>query len=250
MSGHSKWHNIRLKKGKMDAQRGAMFTKLAREIIVAAKNGGGNPDANLRLRLAIQKARENSMPADKIKNAIAKGTGEIEGGNIEELTYEAFGTAGVALILETATDNRNRTVADIRNIVTKHGGRLGENGSVAWMFNAPQGLIIVSKDAVDEDTLISVALDSGAEDVQTGDEVYEVYTSPGDLGLVVEALTAKKIPMLSSEVTRQPNNTVKLNETEAKTVLKMMDLLEDHDDIQQVHANYDISDEILESLSR
>jgi YebC/PmpR family DNA-binding regulatory protein len=227
-----------------------MFTKLAREIIVAAKNGGGNPDTNLRLRLAIQKARDNSMPADKIKNAIAKGTGEIEGGNIEELTYEAFGTAGVALILETATDNRNRTVADVRNIVTKHGGRLGENGSVAWMFNDPQGLIIVSKDAIDEDTLISVALDAGAEDVQTGDEVYEVYTSPGDLGLVVEALTAKKIPMLSSEVTRQPNNTVKLNETEAKTVLKMMDLLEDHDDIQQVHANYDISDEILESLSR
>jgi YebC/PmpR family DNA-binding regulatory protein len=247
VSGHSKWHNIRLKKGKMDAVRGAKFTKLAREIIVAAKSGGGNPDANLRLRLAVQKARENSMPADKIKNAIQRGTGEIEGGNIEELTYEAYGPGGVALILQCATDNKNRTVADIRSILNKAGGRLAENGSVAWMFNPPQGLITVSKDTVDEEKLLEAALEAGAEDVKTEEDVYEIYTAWGDLGSVMDGLAAKSIPVLSHEVTMVTNNPVAVSGAEVGKLLKLMDALEDHDDVQQVFANFDISDAELEA---
>ena len=249
MSGHSKWHNIRLKKGKTDAERGAKFTKLAREIIVAAKAGGGNPDSNLRLRLAIQKARENSMPADKIKNAVQRGTGDVEGANFDEITYEGYGPAGVAVLVECATDNRNRTVADLRNIFNKSGGRLGENGSVAWMFDAPKGLISVSRDVTDEDTLISVALDAGAEDVKT-DEDYEVYTAPGDLGKVVAALEGAGIKTLSSDVIISANNTVKVEGKEAQQTLRLLEMLEDHDDVQNVHANFDISDEALEALSR
>jgi YebC/PmpR family DNA-binding regulatory protein len=250
MSGHSKWHNIRLRKGKQDAERGAKFTKLAREIIVAAKAGGGNPDANLRLRLAIQKARENSMPQDKIKNAIQRGTGEIEGASFEETTYEGYGPAGVAILVECATDNRNRTVADLRNIFNKNGGRLGENGSVAWMFDPPKGLIAVSDTVTDEDSLISVALEAGAEDVKKVDEGFEVYTAPGDLGRVVEALEAAGIKTLSSEITMQPNNVVRVEGKEAQQTLRLMDLLEDHDDVQNVHANFDIPDEVLESAAR
>ncbi len=250
MSGHSKWHNIRLKKGKMDAQRGAAFTKLAREIIVAAKNGGGNPDNNVRLRLAIQKCRENSMPADKIKNAIQRGTGELEGGNFDELVYEGYGPAGVAVMVNCATDNRNRTVADIRNIFNKNGGRLGESGSVAWMFNAPQGLILVAKESVDEDTLISAALDAGAEDVKTADDVYEIYTDRNELARVVEGLTAANIKTLSSEVTMVPNNIVKVEGKDALLTIKLIDLLEENDDVQSVHANFDISDEVLEAISK
>lgn len=250
MSGHSKWHNIRLRKGKMDAERGAKFTKLAREIIVAAKQGGGNPESNLRLRLAIQKARENSMPQDRIKNAIQRGTGEIEGANYEEITYEGFGPGGVALLIECATDNRNRTVADIRNILSKHGGRLGENGSVSWMFRPPQGLITVSKDVTDEDTLIMVALEAGAEDVQATDDAFEVYTAPGDLSRVVEALEAAGIKTASSQVTMVPTTTVKLEGKDAQQMLRMLEMLEDHDDIQNVYANFDIPDEVLEAAAR
>jgi len=250
MSGHSKWHNIRLRKGKQDAERGAKFTKLAREIIVASKAGGGNPDANLRLRLAIQKARENSMPADKIKNAIQRGTGEIEGANFEEITYEGYGPAGVAILVECATDNRNRTVADLRNIFNKNGGRLGENGSVAWMFDAPKGLITVSDTVTDEDSLITVALDAGAEDVATVDEGFEVTTAPGDLAKVMESLESAGIKTVSSDVVMHPNNVVKVEGKEAQQTLRLMDLLEDHDDVQNVHANFDIPDEVLESAAR
>ncbi len=250
MSGHSKWHNIRLRKGKQDAERGAKFTKLAREIIVASKAGGGNPDANLRLRLAIQKARDNSMPQDKIKNAVQRGTGEIEGAVFEEITYEGYGPAGVAILVECATDNRNRTVADLRNIFNKNGGRLGENGSVAWMFDAPRGLITVSSTVTDEDSLIGAALDAGAEDVKTVEDGFEIYTSPGDLGRVVEALGNAGIKTLSDEVIMQPNNTVRVEGKEAQQTLRLMDLLEDHDDVQNVHANFDIPDDVLESAAR
>ncbi len=251
MSGHSKWHNIRLRKGKMDAERGAKFTKLAREIIVAAKQGGGNPDANLRLRLAVQKARENSMPQDKIKNAIQRGTGEIEGVNYEEITYEGYGPAGVALLVECATDNRNRTVADIRNIFNKNGGRLGESGSVAYLFGPPAGVITVSKDVTDEDGLIAVALDAGAEDVKSDEaDTFEVYTSPGDLGRVVEALEGAGIKTLGSEITRIPQNSVRVEGKEAQQVLRLLEMLEEHDDVQKVHANFDIPDEVLESAAR
>jgi YebC/PmpR family DNA-binding regulatory protein len=249
VSGHSKWHNIRLKKGKMDAERGAKFTKLAREIIVAAKSGA-NPDSNLRLRLAIQKAKENSMPADKIKNAVQRGTGEIEGANYEELVYEGYGPAGVAVLVECATDNRNRTVADVRSIFNKNGGRLGESGSVAWMFNAPQGLIVVSKDVTDEDSLIAAALDAGAEDVKDAGEVFEVYTERNGMAPVVEALEKAGIKPLSSEVTMVPNNVVKLDGKDAQQLVKLLDQLEDHDDVQNVHANFDIPDEVLESAAR
>lgn len=250
MSGHSKWHNIRLRKGKQDAERGAKFTKLAREIIVAARQGGGNPDANLRLRLAIQKARENSMPQDKIKNAVQRGTGEIEGANYEEIAYEGYGPAGVAILVECATDNRNRTVADLRNIFSKNGGRLGESGSVAWKFNAPQGLIIVSNTVTDEDTLIAVALDAGAEDVKATEDGFEVFTSPGDIAKVVAALEMAGIKTLSSETIRIPNDTAKVEGKEAQQTLKLIDMLEEHDDVQYVHANFDIPDEVLESATR
>lgn len=232
----------------MDAERGAKFTKLAREIIVAAKGGGGNPDANLRLRLAIQKARENSMPADKIKNAIQRGTGEIEGASFEEITWEGYAPGGVAVLVECATDNRNRTVADIRNIFNKNGGRLAESGSVAYLFNPPVGLIAVSGVDTDEDSLIAAALDAGAEDVQAADDVFEVTTQPGDLGRVVEALEAAGIKPLSSEITMTPTTTARVEGREAQQVIRLMDALEEHDDVQQVHANFDIPDELLSSL--
>lgn len=248
MSGHSKWHNIRLRKGKQDAERGALFTKLAREIILASRSGGGNPDLNARLRLAMQKARENSMPHDRIKNAIQKGTGEIEGGNIEELTYEGYGPGGAAIIVQCATDNRNRTVADVRSIFNKAGGNLGENGSVAWMFEGPLGVVTVPLTATDEDTLIGIALDAGAEDVKTGEDAYEVMTSSGDLGRVSEAITAAGIEVSSAEVTLIPKTTVKLEGKEAQQILRLVGLLEDHDDIQQVHSNFDIPDEVLETI--
>jgi YebC/PmpR family DNA-binding regulatory protein len=234
----------------MDAERGAKFTKLAREIIVAAKSGGANPDSNLRLRLAIQKARENSMPADKIKNAVQRGTGEIEGANFEELVYEGYGPAGVAILVQCATDNKNRTVADLRSIFNKNGGRLAESGSVAYLFNAPQGLIVVSKDAVDEDTLIDAALEAGAEDVKTGEEAYEVYTERNALTQVSEALQGAGIKALSSEVTMVPMTTVQVEGKEAQQTIRLLDMLEDHDDVQSVHANFDIPDEVLETAAR
>lgn len=249
MSGHSKWHNIRLRKGKQDAERGARFTKLAREIIVAAKAGGGNPDANLRLRLAIQKARENSMPQDKIKNAIQRGTGEIEGAVYEELQYEGYGPGGAAVLVQCATDNRNRTVADIRNLFTKAGGNLGESGSVAWMFGAPQGCITIDRAATDEDTLIAAALDAGAEDVRTEGDTFEVYTEPGDLARVAEALEKAGIKPLSSEITMLPKNTVQLTGKEAQQMLRLLDMLEEHDDVQRVYSNFDISDEVMEAVA-
>jgi len=250
VSGHSKWHNIRLKKGKMDAERGAKFTKLAREIIVAAKAGGANPDANLRLKLAIQKARDNSMPQDKIKNAVQRGTGEVEGAAYEEIAYEGYGPGGVAILVDCATDNRNRTVADIRNIFSKNGGRLGESGSVSYLFNPPVAIVTVSSTVTDEDSLIAVALDAGADDVRTEEDVFEVYASPGDLGRVVEALESAGIKTLSSEITMTPASTTRVEGKEAQQVLRLMDLLEEHDDVQNVHANFDIPDEVLEIAAR
>ena len=247
MSGHSKWHNIRLRKGKQDAERGARFTKLAREIIVAAKTGGGNPEANLRLRLAIQKAREASMPQDKIRNAIQRGTGEIEGAAIEELTYEAYGPGGVALMILCATDNRNRTVADVRSILNRNGGRLAESGAVSYLFGPPVGLISIQRDGTDEDTVLAAALDAGAEDVKSNEDGFEVYTSPSDLQPVTEALKAAGLNVIASDVTRIPITTVHVTGKEAQQVLKLVDTLEDHDDVQQVYANFDIPDAEMEA---
>lgn len=250
MSGHSKWHNIRLRKGKQDAERGARFTKLAKEIIVAAKQGGVNPDANLRLRLAIQKARDNSMPADKIKNAIQRGSGEIEGEVYEEIVYEGYGPGGVAILLECATENRNRTVADVRSIFNKNGGRLGESGSVSYLFSAQTGLVTVSRDVTDEDSLLAVALDAGAEDVKTQEEYFEVFSGPGDVSRISESLEAAGIKTTSAEVTMIPVNTVRVEGKDAEQVIRLVEKLEDHDDVQKVHANFDIPDDVLESAAR
>jgi YebC/PmpR family DNA-binding regulatory protein len=247
LSGHSKWHNIRLRKGKQDAERGARFTKLAREVIIAAKAGGGNPDANLRLRLAIQKAREASMPQDKIKNAIQRGTGEVEGAAIEELMYEAYAPGGVAMMIACATDNRNRTVADVRSMLTKNGGRLAENGAVSYLFGPPVGLVTIERDGVEEDAVLTAALEAGADDVKVSDDGYEVYTSPGELGGIADALRGAGLKVASSDVTRIPNTTVRVEGKEAQQVLKLLDVLEEHDDVQQVTANFDIPDEELEA---
>ena len=232
----------------MDAVRGAKFTKLAREIIVAARDGGGNPDTNLRLRFAMQQARDNSMPADKIKNAILRGTGELEGGVFDEITYEGYAQGGVAVLVQCATDNRNRTVADIRTIFNKRGGRMGESGSVAYLFNSPQGLITISRDVTDEDTLLGMALEAGAEDVKTLEDAYEVYTSPGDLPQILDALQKAGIKALSHEITMVPTNTVTIHGKEASQVLQLIEQLEENDDVQAVFSNFDIPDDELESV--
>ena len=247
MSGHSKWHNIRLKKGKMDAERGKAFTKLAREIIVAAKAGGGNPDANARLRLAIQKARESSMPAENIKRAIQRGTGELDGINYDEITYEAYGPGGAAVMVDTLTDNRNRTVAELRNLFSKNGGSLGEQGCVAWIFD-PKGIISVPKDKLDEETVMLAALEAGAEDVRVEDETYDVVTAPEDLPAVRQALETAHIPYTLAETTMLPKSTVELHGKEAQQMLRLLEALEDHDDVQHVYANFDIPESVMAAM--
>lgn len=249
MSGHSKWHNIRLRKGKQDAQRSKIFTKMAREIIVAAKDGGGNPDANLRLKLAVQKARSLSMPADNIKRAIQRGTGESgESANFEEIIYEGYGPAGVAVLVSCLTDNRNRTVAELRYIFTKNGGNLGESGCVGWMFDA-KGLVQIPAENSDEDSVMMATVDAGAEDVRVDDGVIEVLCDVSDLNSVREALTQSGIEFTSAEMTRIPQTTVKVEDVkEAARILRLMDGLEDNDDVQQAYANFDIPDEILQEV--
>lgn len=248
MSGHSKWHNIRLRKGKQDAERGKIFTKIAREIIVAARDGGGNPEANTRLRLAIQKAREASMPQENIKRAIQRGTGEIEGANYEEVTYEGYGPGGVAIMVSALTDNRNRTVAELRTIFSKNGGSLGESGCVAWMFE-PKGIITIQKDSVDEETLLLAALEAGAEDVRTEGDTYEVVTAPDDFAAVRDAIAAAGIKYTTAELTRLPKSTITVDGKEARQVLRLVDQLEDSDDVQQVYSNFDIPEEVLEEVA-
>ena len=250
MSGHSKWHNIRLRKGKQDAQRSKIFTKMAREIIVAAKDGGGNADANLRLKLAIQKARALSMPADNIKRAIQRGTGESgESANFEEIIYEGYGTAGVAVLVSCLTDNRNRTVAELRNIFTKNGGNLGESGCVGWMFDT-KGLVQIPAENSDEETVMMATMDAGAEDIKVDEDTIEVYCDPGDIQKIREALTGAGIEFTSAEMTRIPQTTVRIEDAkEAARTLRLMDALEDNDDVQQAYANFDISDEILQEVA-
>jgi YebC/PmpR family DNA-binding regulatory protein len=248
MSGHSKWHNIRLKKGKMDAERGKAFTKLSREIIMAAKAGGGNPDGNLRLKMAIAKARENSMPADKIKSAIQRGTGEVEGVIYDELTYEGYGPSGVAVLVACATDNRNRTVAELRNIFSKCGGNLGESGSVAWQFTR-RGLISVQKNGRSEDEVMEAAIEAGAEDVKTEDETFDIYTTAEDFVDVRAGLEGSGMPILSAEVTMVPSTTVAVEGKAAEQMIRLMEQLEDHDDVQNVYANFDIPESVMASLA-
>jgi YebC/PmpR family DNA-binding regulatory protein len=242
MSGHSKWATIRRKKGAADAKRGQLFTKLSREITVAAKEGGGDPEANFRLRLAVQKAREENMPAENIQRAIQRGAGGGEGGaHYEEVMYEGYGPNGVAMLVQTLTDNRNRTVAEVRSIFTKAGGSLGEAGSVAWIFE-PRGLIMVEpKDGEDPEDLSLTAIDAGAEDVSVEDGLVEVVTSFQDLKHVQDALTAQNINVTSAERTMIPKNTMALGERDIEQTLRLVERLEELDDVQTVYTNLDLT---------
>ena len=244
MSGHSKWSTIKHKKAAQDAKRGAMFTKVIKELTVAARMGGGDVDMNPRLRTAVLKAKAVNMPQDTVQRAIMKGTGELPGVNYEEITYEGYGPGGVAMIVTVLTDNRNRTVAEIRKIFSKNGGNLGESGCVAWMFQK-KGLIVVDKDKVDEDELFTIALEAGAEDVRPADAMYEVITSVEDFEPVKQGITTKGIEPSSSEVSLLPQTTVRLEGSQARQLLKLMDELEEHDDVQNVYANFDIPDEVM-----
>jgi YebC/PmpR family DNA-binding regulatory protein len=244
MSGHSKWSTIKHKKAAQDAKRGAMFTKVIKELTVAARMGGGDIDMNPRLRTAVLKAKSVNMPQDTMQRAIMKGTGELPGVNYEEITYEGYGPGGVAMIVTVLTDNRNRTVAEIRKIFSKNGGNLGESGCVAWMFHK-KGLIVVDKDRVDEDELFTIALEAGAEDVRPADAMYEVITSVEDFEPVKQGITATGIEPASSEVSLIPQTTVRLEGSQARQLLKLMDELEEHDDVQNVYANFDIPDEVM-----
>ncbi len=248
MSGHSKWHSIKHKKAIVDQRRGQHFTKLARAITVAAREGGGDPEGNSGLALAIQKARDASMPKDNIERAIAKGTGEgADADQIESVVYEGYGPGGVALLIEALTDNRNRTSADVRHAFSKHGGNLGEPGSVAYLFDK-RGEIVVDASRYDEDDLI-VAIDAGAEDISLDDDVYEIVTEPGDLSAVRGALTDADIEIESADVTQRPKSRVPVSESDAARLLKLIDMLEESDDVGAVHANFDVDAAVLERIA-
>ncbi len=248
MSGHSKWATIKRKKGKLDAQRGRLFTKLIKEITVAARAGGGDIESNPRLRTAIAAAKGSNMPQDNITKAIKKGTGELPGVTYEEVSYEGYGPGGVAMMIEILTDNRNRTVAEIRHMLTKRGGNLGETGCVNWMFDR-QGLIQVETSAISEERLFEIALEAGASDILQEGSVYSVTTPWEQFEDVRSAIDAAKIPIASAEITMVPQSTVKLDESKASSMLKLMEELEEHDDVQNVYANFDIDDSLMEKLS-
>jgi YebC/PmpR family DNA-binding regulatory protein len=248
MSGHSKWSSIKHKKALKDARRGKLFTKFIKEITVAARMGGGDVNANPRLRTAVTTARQNSMPADNIDRAIKKGTGDLEGVTYDEVTYEAYGPGGVAILVQTLTDNRNRTVADLRSIITKHGGNLATAGAVSWMFHK-RGLITVERAGVDEDRVMEVALEGGAEDVREAGDILEVVTAPEQFDRVKEALDAAKIAAASAEVTSIPSSTVAISGKPAEQMVRLLEAVEDHDDVQNVSSNMDIAAEELERLS-
>lgn len=241
MSGHSKWHTIKHKKGALDAKRGKLFTKLIKEITVAARTGGGDADANARLRKAVLDAKAGNMPNDTIERAIKRGTGELEGVNYEEITYEGYGPGGVALIIESMTDNRNRTVAEIRHMFSKNGGNLGESGSVGWIFDK-KGYIVVSKDAKPEDELFEIVTEAGAEDLRDDVDNFEIITAPDNFDVVLAAVKSAGVEPEVAEVELVPQNYIKLEGAEAKQMLKLMEALEDHDDVQKVSANFDISE--------
>jgi len=247
MSGHSKWSTIKRKKGTADAKRGKLFTKLIKEISVTAKLGGGDPEGNPRLRTAIASAKAENMPKENIERAIKKGTGELGGVNYEELTYEGYGPGGVAIIVEVLTDNKNRTIADVRNSFSKHNGNLGESGCVSWMFTL-RGLILFEQDKVDEERLIEVVLDAGAEDVREREGEFEVITDPPQFEDVKRAVQDAGLEYSFAEVTMIPQSTVRLLGKEAEQMLRLMERLEDSDDIQKVYANFDIPDEVMERL--
>ena len=247
MSGHSKWHSIRHKKGALDAKRGKLFTKIIKEITVSARIGGGDTDSNPRLRTAVLKAKEANMPKDNIEKAIKKGTGELEGYNLEEIIYEGYGPGGVAVMIDTLTDNRNRTTAEVRSVLTKSGGNLGENGCVSWIFEK-KGVITLDAKKYDETAVMEVALDSGADDIQGDEEHWEVVTDPSNFENVKNGFIGKGMEMTMSDIMRVPKTTVKLDAKTASKVLTLMERLEDNDDVQSVASNFDIPDEVLQSI--
>lgn len=247
MSGHSKWSTIKHKKGAADAKRGKIFTKLIKEITVAARMGGGDPDTNPRLRTAVFAAKAQNMPKDNLERAIKKGTGELEGVDYEEITYEGYGPGGVAVLVECLTDNRNRTIADVRYIFSKAGGNIGTDGCVSWMFDK-KGLISVEKSETDEDTLMELALEAGAEDVKDEDDCFEVITAPEDFEAVKEAVDAAEIKTTMAEVTMIPQTQASLEGKEAEQMVKFMMALDDCDDIQKFYTNADIPDEVMDAV--
>ncbi len=248
MSGHSKWNNIKVRKQAQDQKKAKIFAKLSREIIVAAKEGGGDPDSNNRLRVGIERARAAGMPQDNVKRAIQRGTGDVEGIVYEPAVYEGYGPGGVAIMVHLLTDNRNRVVGELRRIFGRHGGNLGEANCVAWLFDQ-KGVIIVPREAVPEDTLLEIVLEAGAEDMQADDSSYEIRTAPGDLDAIKRAVESAGISYDSAELTMLPQTRVSLEEKQAQQVLRLMDALEDQDDVQQVYANFDIADRIMEAIA-
>ena len=250
MSGHSKWSTIKRKKGALDAKRGKIFTRLIKEITVAARMGGGDSEGNPRLRSAIATAKAENMPKDNIDRAIKKGTGELEGAVYDEITYEGYGPGGVAVLVDCMTDNKNRTVADIRHSFSKSGGNLGESGCVAWMFDK-KGTILVDKETIDEEELMDKALEAGAEDVVEEDNVYQIETTPDDFEGIREALEADGVKFIEASVTMIPQNVVEITEeSSARQILRLLESLEEQDDVQNVFSNFDISDEIMEAISQ
>lgn len=245
MSGHSKWSTIKHKKQAVDAKRGKIFTKLIKEITVAARMGGGDPNSNPRLRTAIAAAKSENMPKDNLERAIKKGTGELEGVNYEEIVYEGYGPGGAAIMVEVLTDNKNRAVADIRHIFTKHGGNIGANGCVAWMFDK-KGCIDIQKDGIDEEAVMEISIDAGAEDVLEEEKIFEIITAPEDFESVKAAIDNASIPYFSAEITMLPQTTSNLTGKEAEQMFKLMESLDDCDDVQKVYTNADIPEELLE----
>ena len=248
MSGHSKWATIKHKKGALDAKRGKIFTRLIKEISIAAKNGGGDPDSNPRLRTAIAAAKAENMPADNIKRAIQRGTGELPGATYEEFTLEGYGPGGVAILLDINTDNRNRTVSEIRHVFGKNGGNMAEAGAVSWMFHK-KGDIVVAKSTAKEDDLMGIVLEAGAEDLRDDGENWEVLTDTSAFESVVEALKKAGIQPISSEVAMIPQNYIKLEGQQAAQMVRLVEALEEHDDVQNVHANFDIDQKLLEEVA-
>jgi YebC/PmpR family DNA-binding regulatory protein len=251
VSGHSKWASIKHKKASTDAKRGKIFTKIVKEISIAARIGGGDPSANPRLRTAVDKAKEVNMPADNIKRAIMKGTGELPGVSYEEYFYEGYGPGGVAILMEILSDNKNRTISEIRNIMTKSGGNMGEAGCVSWMFEK-KGYILVEKSKIDEDTLMSAALDAGAEDMKNDpkEDNYEIITAPENMGKIKSSLEVSGIPVSLAEVTMLPKNYITLDGKQAEQMMRLVEALEDHDDVQNVYTNVDVSDEVIAKVGK
>ncbi|HEV8474454.1 MAG TPA: YebC/PmpR family DNA-binding transcriptional regulator [Methylomirabilota bacterium] len=248
MSGHSRWSQIKRKKGKADVQRGKLFSKILREITVAARNGGGDPKANMRLKAAVESAKEANMPQDNIKRAVQKGTGELPGEAYEEITYEGYAPGGVAVLIHVLTDNRNRTGPEIRHSFEKFGGNMGSSGAVAWMFDR-KGIILVDADKVSEDDLLEKALEAGAADVRRAEKAFEITTAPAQMDEVRDALARTGVPIAEAQVTWTPQSTVRVEGKDATSVVKLIEALEELDDVQSVYANYDIPDEILEAIS-